>query len=370
MQFIDLQAQYKVLKEKIDTRIHRVLDHGQYIMGPEVYEFEGLLADYVGVKHVISCANGTDALQLSLMALGIGPGDAVITTPFTFFATAEAIALVGATPHFSDVDERTFNLCPVKLEEAILNFKPQRGEQLKAVIAVDLFGLPADYPKLEAICKKFNLKLIEDAAQGLGGSIGGKMAGSFGDIATTSFFPAKPLGCYGDGGAVLTNCDELAEIVKSLRVHGKGGDKYDNVRVGMNSRLDTIQAAVLLEKLEVFPVEIEARNEFANLYSMNLGGVCIPSFVPRGYSSSWAQYTVSLSGKRKDVQDSLADQGIPSAIYYGCCLHNQTAFKYIAGGASLKVSESLANSVISLPMSPYLEHKDVNRVIDVLLDVL
>ncbi len=252
MHFIDLESQYKHLKTKIDKRIQGVLNHGHYIMGPEVRELEHALAEYVGVKHAITCANGTDALQLALMALEIGEGDAVFCPTFTFFATAEVIAYANATPVFVDSDERTFNICPKNLEEQITKVIEKGALKPKAIIAVDLFGLPANYVELEKLAAKYDLYLIEDAAQGFGGAINGKKAGGFGDIATTSFFPAKPLGCYGDGGAVFTNDDKLAALIESYRVHGKGSDKYDNVRIGLNSRLDTIQAAILLEKLAEF----------------------------------------------------------------------------------------------------------------------
>ena len=265
MEFIDLQAQYQHLKTRIDKRIAKVLDHGKYIMGPEVQELEEKLADYVGVKHAISCANGTDALQLCLMTLDIKAGDAVFCPTFTFFASAEVIAFAGATPVFVDSDERTFNICPVDLEKRIKAVISEGKLNLKAIIAVDLFGLPANYPELERIAQKYGLKLIEDAAQGFGGDINGQRAGSFGDIATTSFFPAKPLGCYGDGGAIFTNNDEYAELIRSYRVHGKGKDKYDNVRVGINSRLDTVQAAILLEKLIEFPTELIKRQRAAEI---------------------------------------------------------------------------------------------------------
>ncbi len=371
MQFIDLHAQYQQLKARIDTRIHSVLDHGKYIMGPEVFEFEERLAEYIGVKHVISCGNGTDALQLSLMAMGIGPGDAVITTPFTFFATAEVIALVGAEPVFSDINEKTYNLCPLKLEETIKNFQSDEGITLKAVIAVDLFGLPANYSAIERICKRYGLTLIEDAAQGMGGKINDTNAGSFGDIATTSFFPAKPLGCYGDGGAVLTDDDDIADVIKSLRVHGKGIDKYDNVRIGMNSRLDTLQAAILLEKLVVFDDEIECRNNVANQYAAALCGVSIP-FVPDDYRSSWAQYTVMSSNEneRKGFMSNLRDAGIPSAIYYGTPLHQQTAFNKepeFRGNVdlgALNISENISKRVFSLPMHPYLSETEIHKIVE------
>lgn len=355
MQFIDLAAQYKHLKSKIDARIQKVLDHGNYIMGPEVVELEEKLAEYVGVKHCISCANGTDALQLSMMVLGIKPGDAVFCPTFTFFATAEVIAYAGATPVFVDSDERTFNICPVDLERRIQRVLSEDKLTPRAIIAVDLFGLPANYAELEKIASKYNLKLIEDAAQGFGGEILGKRAGSFGDIATTSFFPAKPLGCYGDGGAVFTNNDDYAALLRSYRVHGKGRDKYDNVRIGINSRLDTIQAAILLEKLAAFPDELVARNVAAQKYSLELADRFITPLVPEGYLSSWAQYTL-VTEDREAAMMGYKDQGIPTMIYYCTCMHQQTAFAHLGYlDADLPVASRLAKQVFSLPMHPYLE---------------
>ncbi|MFA0110268.1 DegT/DnrJ/EryC1/StrS family aminotransferase [Vibrio breoganii] len=355
MQFIDLLAQYQHLKARIDKRIHDVLDHGQYIMGPEVFELEEKLAEYVGVKHAITCANGTDALTLCMMVLDVKLGDAVFCPTFTFFATAEAIAFAGATPVFVDSDENTFNICPKDLEKRIEHTLNEGKLNLKAIIAVDLFGLPANYPELERIAKKYNLKLIEDAAQGFGGSINGQRAGSFGDIATTSFFPAKPLGCYGDGGAVFTDNDEYAELLRSFRVHGKGTDKYDNVRIGVNSRLDTIQAAILLEKLAEFPAELKARNEAAERYTEELKGIYKTPVVPEGYESSWAQYTLQ-SERRDAVMAEYKEKGIPTMVYYRTCMHQQTAFKYLTkSNSSYSNSEKLAESVFSLPMHGYLE---------------
>jgi dTDP-4-amino-4,6-dideoxygalactose transaminase len=354
MQFIDLQAQYQHLKPKIDKRIQRVLDHGKYIMGPEVQELEEQLADYVGVKHAISCANGTDALQLALMAMGITKGDGVFCPTFTFFATAEAPAFLGATPIFVDSDADTFNICPVDLESRI-RAELEKGElNLKAIIAVDLFGLPANYPALEKIAKKYNLKLIEDAAQGFGGSIDNKRAGSFGDIATTSFFPAKPLGCYGDGGALFTNNDEYADLLRSYRVHGKGTDKYDNIRIGMNSRLDTIQAAILLEKLDAFPQELINRNKAADEYETVLSQTFKTPQVPKGYVSSWAQYTI-IDENRDAVMSQFKKRGIPTAVYYARCMHQQTAFSHTGlKQVEFPVAERLSRQVFSLPMHPYL----------------
>ena len=354
IQFIDLAAQYQHLKTKIDARIKKVLDHGHYIMGPEVQELEEELAKYVGVKHAITCGNGTDALTLAMMVLDIKPGDAVFCPTFTFFATAEVIAFEGATPVFVDSDEATFNICPIDLEKRIQATIAEGKLIPKAIIAVDLFGLPANYPEIQKIADKYNLKLVEDAAQGFGGSIDGKRAGSFGDIATTSFFPAKPLGCYGDGGAIFTNNDEYAELLKSYRVHGKGKDKYDNVRIGMNSRLDTIQAAILLEKLAEFPTELINRNKAADNYEKSLSGKYQAPQVPEGYISSWAQYTLVSTNRDIDMI-AYKEQGIPTMIYYGTCMHEQTAFNHLGyQTGDFAVAEKLAKSVFSLPMHPYL----------------
>jgi len=354
MQFIDLKAQYQHLKEKIDKRIADVLAHGKYIMGPEVQELEEKLADYVGVKHAITCANGTDALTLSLMVLDIKEGDAVFCPTFTFFATAEVISFANAVPVFVDSNEKTFNICPQDLERQIQKVIAAGKLIPKAIIAVDLFGLPANYPEIEIIAEKYNLKLIEDAAQGFGGSINGKKAGSFGDIATTSFFPAKPLGCYGDGGAIFTNNDEYAKLLRSYRVHGKGSDKYDNVRIGMNSRLDTIQAAILLEKLAEFPRELINRNKAAVNYETELSSIYNTPQVPSGYSSSWAQYTL-LSEDREQVMAQYKEQGIPTVIYYGTCMHQQSAFSELGyQQGDFPVAEKLCQEVFSVPMHGYL----------------
>ncbi|MFQ3292616.1 DegT/DnrJ/EryC1/StrS family aminotransferase [Reinekea sp.] len=363
MQFIDLAAQYQHLKTRIDKRIQNVLDHGQYIMGPEVQELEEKLAEYVGVKHAITCANGTDALTLALMALNIGEGDAVMVPTFTFFASAETVAYAKATPVFVDSDPSTFNMCPVDLEKRIKTVLAEGRLNLKAIMPVDLFGLPANYPEIQKIADKYNLKIIEDAAQGFGGEINGKRAGSFGDIATTSFFPAKPLGCYGDGGAIFTDNDEYAELIKSLRVHGKGTDKYDNVRIGMNSRLDTIQAAVLLEKLNEFPKELTNRNKVAACFTQKLDGMLRTPKTPEGYISSWAQYTV-VSEKRMEIMSLLEKNGIPTVVYYSTCMHEQTAFVNCIDLGLYPVAESFAKTVFSLPMHPYMADASVNKVID------
>lgn len=360
--FIDLGAQYQHLKSQIGQRIDRVLQHGQYILGPEVSELEGLLAESAGVKYCVSCGNGTDALQLALMALEIGRGDAVFTVPYTFFATAEAISIIGATPVFVDVDPETFNIDPGSLQTAIERVQASGELNPAAIIAVDLFGLPADYTRLEPISSEFGVPLIEDAAQGFGGSLGERMAGSFGEIATTSFFPAKPLGCYGDGGAVFTDRQDLADAVKSLRVHGKGIDKYDNVRIGMNSRLDSIQAAVLLAKLEVFEREVEFREQVARWYEEYLpDNIQLPR-VPEGFRSAWAQYTIQTN-KQAELKKWLLDQGVPTAIYYAKPLHLMDAYvslDYQPG--DFPVSEKLSGRVLSLPMHPYLDEPTVRQI--------
>jgi len=359
MHFIDLAAQYKHLKVRIDKRIQDVLDHGQYIMGPEVKELETKLADYVGVKHAITCANGTDALTLALMALDIGEGDAVFVPTFTFFASAESVAYAKATPVFVDSDADTFNICPVDLEKRIKTVIFEGKLNLKAIMAVDLFGLPANYPEIQKLADKYNLKIIEDAAQGFGGEINGQRAGSFGDIATTSFFPAKPLGCYGDGGAIFTNNDEYAGLLRSYRVHGKGEDKYDNVRIGVNSRLDTIQAAILLEKLAEFPRELINRKKVAANYQDKLGGKFSTPQVPEGYVSSWAQYTL-VSENRFEKMAEYKERNVPTVIYYATCMHQQTAFKdsgYQVG--DFPIAEMFAKQVFSLPMHPYMSGLEV-----------
>lgn len=369
MQFIDLKAQYDALRERIDARIHQVLDHGGYIMGPEVKELEAALSAYCGVEHTVTCANGTDALVLALKALGIGPGDAVFTTPFTFFATAEAIALAGARPVFADIDPRTFNIDPASLEQAILRTEKEHKFLPKAVMTVDLFGLPADYDAIEALCEKYKLDLVEDAAQGFGGEIRGRRAGSFGTVATTSFFPAKPLGCYGDGGAVFTNHEGVAERLRSLRVHGKGGDKYDNVRIGTNSRLDTLQAAILIEKLEAFPDEMEKRQQVAQRYTNQLPNWLTGPHVPEGYVSSWAQYSVlaESGAERGRIMKALGEAGVPTMIYYAKPLHMQTALSDLGlKEGDFPVSEDASARVFSLPMGPYLSEADQGRVLEAL----
>ncbi len=366
MEFRDLNAQYQALKGGIDAGIARVLEHGRYIGGPEVAELEARLAADVGARHCITCANGTDALQLALMAWGVGPGDAVFVPDFTFFASGEAPALLGAMPVFVDVNERTFNLDPAKLEEAVRFVEDGTDLAPRVVVAVDLFGLPADYTAIREVCERHRMLLLEDGAQGFGGSIGSRMACSFGDVSTTSFFPAKPLGCYGDGGAVFTDNDEWAELVRSYAVHGKGSMKYDNVRVGVNSRLDTVQAAVLLAKLDAFEDELDAVGGAAALYSGALAGsgLALPE-VPEGFRSSWAQYTVRLpEGLDRDaLQAALKERGVPTMVYYPKPMHGQGAFE----GACLcpdgcPVTERLCETVLSLPMGPYLSKDDALAV--------
>lgn len=367
MQFRDLKKQYEVLKSQIDDAVQKVCTQADYISGQEVKELEQQLASFVGVKHCITCGNGTDALTLALMAWNIGPGDAVLVPDFTFFASGETVAYEGAIPIFVDVDKRTFNLDPDKLEDAILRIKEEGKYHLRAVVSVDLFGLPADYTRIEAICKKHDLLLLEDGAQGFGGAIDGRRVGSFGDIATTSFFPAKPLGCYGDGGAIFTNNDDWAALIRSYAVHGKGSMKYDNVRLGLNSRLDTIQAAVLQVKLKAFQeYELEAVEKVSRWYDAALkgGGFEIP-YRPTGFTSSWAQYTVQLpqTVDRDLLQAKLKEQGIPTMVYYPKPMHLQKAFAGTdSAQADCPITEQLCKSVLSLPMHPYLSKEAVNII--------
>lgn len=367
MEFRDLKRQYQVLKPQMDAAMLEVAENCNFISGKQVTELEQQLAEYVGVKHCITCGNGTDALTLVMMAWDIKAGDAVFVPTFTFFASAEVVAFEGATPVFVDVDERTFNVDPVKLEEAIEQVKKEGKLNPRAVIAVDLFGQPADYTRIEEICKKHGLLLLEDGAQGFGGKIGDRTACSFGDAAATSFFPAKPLGCYGDGGAVFTNDDEMADYMRSIRVHGKSpADKYDNLRIGLNSRLDTIQAAVLKVKLQAFKDhELESVNRAAKLYDEYLGNVVKTPVVPEGFYSSWAQYTLILDSKeqRTHLQKELKEQGIPTMVYYPKPMHLQGAFADLGyKKGDFPVAESLCERVLSLPMHPYLNEEDIRFV--------
>lgn len=367
MEFRDLHAQYNCLSVEIDSVIKDVLSSGRFIGGKPVVELEDALAEYVGVRHCITCGNGTDALQLALMAWGIKSGDAVFVPDFTFFSSGEVVSAVGATPVFVDVDERTFNIDPKSLEKNIEYVIKNTDLKPKVVIAVDLFGQPAEYPKLKEICGKYDLLLLEDGAQGFGGQIKDKMACSFGDISTTSFFPAKPLGCYGDGGAIFTDNDDWAALIRSLAVHGKGSMKYDNVRIGMNSRLDTVQAAILLIKLNAFKnYEIDDVNKIALEYEklLNESEFVLP-VVKDEYTSSWAQYTIQVpvGVNRSALQDRLKASGIPTMVYYPKPMHEQEAFKEnsicIDG---CPVTTKLTNSVLSIPISPYLPLEDTQSV--------
>ena len=375
MQFRDLKAQYEALAPAIDNAVKDVLESSRFVSGPKVSELEQQLADYVGVRHCISCGNGTDALQLALMAWGVGPGDAIFVPDFTFFSSGEVVSTVGATPVFVDVDSETFNLDPVKLEEAISDIEDQGTLKPRAVVAVDLYGLPADYPAIRPICQEHDVLLLEDGAQGFGGRIGNKVACSFGDISTTSFFPAKPLGCYGDGGAVFTDNDEWASLIRSYAVHGKGTMKYDNVRIGMNSRLDTLQAAILQVKLAAFAEhELDDVNQVAHWYDEGLAGsdLALPR-VPDSFMSSWAQYTVRLpeGTDRPELQATLKNQGIPTMVYYPKPMHMQKAFENRSVCPDgCPVTTKLCDSVLSLPMGPYLTNVGCTSVADGLRDAL
>lgn len=371
MQFRDLKMQYEVLRVKIDEQIKEVIGSTSFIGGEKVDELEKKLAEYVGVKHCITCANGTDALMMALMAWNIKPGDCVFVPDFTFFASAEVIAFLGATPVFVDVDESTFNIDSVRLEEAILRVINEGKLIPKAIIAVDLFGLPADYDAIRPIADKYGLKLLEDGAQGFGGAIRGKKACSFGDISTTSFFPAKPLGCYGDGGAVFTDDDEVAIYLRSIGVHGKGNGKYDNVRIGINSRLDTLQAGILIPKLEAFiQYELKQVNKVARSYSEKLQeAVIIPQFNEK-YTSSWAQYSILLKDRaqRDGLQQYLKENDIPSMIYYIKPLHMQGAFKEMKCVGPFDVTEQICERILSLPMHPYLDEKEIAYIAEHVLN--
>jgi UDP-2-acetamido-2-deoxy-ribo-hexuluronate aminotransferase len=369
MDFIDLKAQQAILPALME-RIQRVLSHGQYIMGPEVKELEDKLAAYVGVKHAISCSSGTDALLMPLMAHGVGPGDAVFTTPFTFIATAEVIQLLRATPVFVDIDPRTFNLDPEALGEAVAGLaKNRRTASLKpkGIITVDLFGQPADYDKINAIARRYGLFVLEDAAQSFGATYKGKRTGALAEVAATSFFPAKPLGGYGDGGAIFTDNDDLADAMRSIRVHGQGTHRYDHVRLGINGRLDTLQAAILLAKLEVFAGEVVARQEVAGRYSSALKKVVQVPYVAPECTSVWAQYSV-LSDRREALQQQLKEQGIPTAVYYPLPLHLQGAFAHLQyHPGDFPISEGIAGQIFSLPMHPYLSEADQGKIINTLI---
>ncbi|GKT10883.1 DegT/DnrJ/EryC1/StrS aminotransferase family protein [Desulforhabdus sp. TSK] len=386
MEFIDLAAQQNTIRPELEKRIHTVLHHGQYIMGPEISELEQKLADFVGVRHAISCSSGTEALLMTLMAYEVGPGDAVFTTPFTFIATAEVISLLGATPVFVDIAPRTFNLDSDRLDLAIEALKycdttmhplPSAGRIKttplvpKGIIAVDLFGLPADYDKINAIAAKHGLFVIEDAAQSFGAMYHGRKACTLADVGCTSFFPAKPLGCYGDGGAIFTENEEMAKRITSIRIHGKGADKYDNQRIGLNGRLDTMQAAILLAKLEIFPREIELRQIVAEYYTKELSGrtpsLALPH-VPTGSMSAWAQYSI-ISPQRSSIQQGLGKAGIPTAVYYPKPLHIQTAYSCLGYQADdFPISRNIAQRIFSLPMHPYIDEAQIEKIVSALID--
>ena len=369
--FIDVGAQRRRLGRAIDDAIARVTAHCQFIQGPEVAEFENALAAFCGARYAVGCASGTDALMLVLMARGIGPGDAVICPAFTFCATAEVVALVGATPVFADVDAVTFNLEAASVARAAATAR-RHGLVPKAVIPVDLFGLPADYDAISAVAKAEGLFVLDDAAQGFGAIYKGRKVGTLAPATATSFFPAKPLGCYGDGGAVLTDDLDLFDVLKSLRVHGQGSDKYDNVRIGMTSRLDTIQAAVLIEKLKIFPDEIVTRDQVARRYSAGLDDVVTVPVVPDGLTSVWAQYTIRVkSGVRDRLAAELKAQGIPTAIYYSKPLHRLEAYsRFPVVDNGMPVTDQLAQEVISLPMHAYIDPPTQDRVIQAVRVVL
>jgi UDP-2-acetamido-2-deoxy-ribo-hexuluronate aminotransferase len=384
MQFIDLNFQQQRVRERIEANVKAVLDHGQYIMGPEVKELEERLAGYVGVKHAVACSSGTDALLMALMAHKVGPGDAIFTTPFTFIATAEVISLLGAIPVFVDIDSKTYNMAPDQLEQAILAVKdndPSKhpiprwnsssgatrpGLIPRGIIAVDLYGLPSDYEQINAIARKHGMFVIEDAAQSFGAEFRGVKAGALAHIGCTSFFPAKPLGCYGDGGMCFTDDQEMAEIMRSISLHGKGHHKYANVRIGINGRLDTIQAAILLAKFDIFDEEIELRQTVAQSYTRLLSASSFTTpYVPEGYRSAWAQYSVMAKdeAQRSEAQSRLKDAGIPTAVYYPMSLHQQKAFEslnYETG--DFPASEDCACRIFSLPMHPYLKEDDLRLI--------
>lgn len=380
MQFVDLAAQQKRIRGQLEANISAILAHGKYIMGPEIKQLEENLAGYVGSKNAIGCASGTDALLMALMAYRVGPGDAIFTTPFTFIATAEVISLLGAVPVFVDIDPRTFNIDPVKLGMAIEAVKkndssihplPRTDNPLpitpKGIIAVDLFGLPADYHQIDALADKEGLFVIEDAAQSFGAEFRGKKACAFGNIACTSFFPAKPLGCYGDGGMCFSDDDGLAEIMQSVRVHGKGHHKYDNIRVGLNGRLDTLQAGILLAKFEIFAEEIALRQQAAGRYRELMVGLSdlIQPVIPQDYTSAWAQYSILAqdSAQRTALQNELKKHQIPTAVYYPKPLHLQSAFFYLNyNEGDFPVSEDCADRIFSLPMHPYLSEEDQVKI--------
>lgn len=362
--FIDLAAQQARIRDRVEAAMRRTLDHGAYIMGPEIGELETGLAAFCGARHAVACSNGTDALALVLMAKGVKPGDAVFCPSFTFAATAEVVAWLGATPYFVDIEADTYNMDPASLATAIGEAR-EAGLTPAGVISVDLFGLPADYDRIEPVAAENGLWLLCDAAQGFGATYKDRKVGTIGMATTTSFFPAKPLGAYGDGGAVFTDDDEMAALLRSLLFHGKGNDRYDNVRIGMNGRLDSLQAGVLLEKLAIFPEEIEARNRIAARYSDGFSNVLVTPHIPDGSTSVWAQYTLRAPGHDRDaLTAALKERGVPTAVYYPKPLHQQTAYKeFPVVRGSLPVSERAAGEVFSLPMHAYLDEETQDFII-------
>lgn len=366
--FIDLLAQRARIKDRLDAAVAKVLDEGRYILGPEVTELEGKLSEFAGIGRTLSCANGTDAILIPLMAWGIGPGDAVFVPSFTFASTAEVVVLAGASPVFVDIDPDTYNMAPESLAAAIQEVERKGELTPRAVIAVDLFGQPADYRALAPLVREHGLKLISDCAQGFGSTLDGKAALHWADALTVSFYPAKPLGAYGDGGAVLCKDDTLFDVMKSVRVHGEGASRYEYARIGLNSRLDTIQAAILLAKLEVFADEIQMRQSVADQYAAGFGNVIKCPRVIDGGQSTWAQYTVEVDD-RDAFRDHMASHGVPTAIYYPIPLHNHAPYAvYPAAPAGLPVAEAAARRVVSLPMHPDMPDEDIRQVVAAVTD--
>jgi UDP-2-acetamido-2-deoxy-ribo-hexuluronate aminotransferase len=367
--FIDLKAQQRRIRASLDQRIGKVMDHGAYIMGPEIAELEEKLAHYVGVRHCVACASGTDALLMPLMAYDTGPGDVLFTSPFTFIATAEVVALLGASVIFVDIDPQTYNIDPEKLDVAIQKFvRSNSGKKAKGIIPVDLFGQTAEYDPIETIAKKHGLFVLQDAAQSFGATYKGRKAGSSGNVGATSFFPAKPLGCYGDGGAIFCNDDAMMHKLRSIRVHGQGSDKYNNIRIGINGRLDTMQAAVLLAKMEIFDEEIGLRNKVAGRYSEKLKNKFITPFVHKDCKSVWAQYSI-LTEQRDEMLKKLKSRGVPTAVYYPKPLHVQDAFRTLGcKRGDFPISERVADSIFSVPMHPYLSEEDQDYIVTAMVE--
>jgi UDP-2-acetamido-2-deoxy-ribo-hexuluronate aminotransferase len=370
IEFVDLKAQASVIGKDIQEAINRVLAHGKFIMGPEVFELEKKLSDFTGAKHVITCSSGTDALLMTLMAEGIGHGDAVFTSPFTFVATAEVISLLGAVPIFVDIDENTFNLDPARLEKAVEKIQNNTNLKAKCIIPVDIFGLPAEYEAINKIALNYNLKVIGDGAQSFGAKTGDTMACTLNNAAITSFFPAKPLGCYGDGGAIFTNNSRLNEKLISIRIHGKGHHKYDNIRLGINGRMDTMQAAILIQKLKIFKEELETRVKIAQKYREKLTGLVKLQKIPDNHTSAWAQFSL-VSKERSRIIANLETRKIPYAIYYPKPLHLQKAFSMLEyKKGDLPIAESISDSILSIPMHPYLSDDHIEFITDAVKEVL